>query len=526
MIRWLTRAVCVIGWLVLAAGVIAPLAGMIWAATVPPGITEKTVGLEPAAVLAGRSLLLAGIATCGAVLLGLWPGAVLGSLEGRALAVAWGLVLAPLLIAPQIYAYAWEVATGPQGVFDGWLPSTTSAGPWGGTVRAGLISAGWLWPIVAMIVGAGWRSTGRSVYALAVLDTTPTRAYLRAVLPALRHHTVAAGCLVFAVSLIEYAIPHLTLARVWSTELLLLVDAGAPPRQIMGLAFQVMAVVVVVLAAAAVHLRATAGWAQMDVDDSAESAGRYLGAGWMARVGFSFVCIVTVGVPVIALLTSLRRSDAWVEALSLFARQWTVSLLVAGCVGGLAVALAVATIMLYRASDRRWLRWTAGATLLSAMVPPAALGVGFITVFNQAGPVGELYDRTPIVWCLALAARYGAVAVLIAWLAIGRRTILAVEQARVDGATGVEVLGYVLLPMLAPCLAAAGLVVMLLSMFEVVVTHLVGPVGFPSLAMTLLNHMHYGRDDVVIATSLTACGGGLLATMLCGWLLVRPGRAG
>jgi len=65
---------------------------------------------------------------------------------------------------------------------------------------------------------------------------------------------------------------------------------------------------------------------------------------------------------------------------------------------------------------------------------------------------------------------------------------------------------------------------MLLSLYEVVVTHLVGPVGYPSLAMTLLNHMHYGRDDVVIATSLMACGGGLALTLVCGWLLVRPGR--
>ncbi len=525
MVRWLTIVVCTVGWLVLAAGVVAPLGGMAWSAAVPHAAREASVVLEPAVVLMGRSLLLAAIATGGAILLGVWPGAVLGSAGRRSLPFVWGLVLTPLLIAPQIHAYGWELASGPQGAFGGWVPAATSGGPWAGAVRAGLISACWLWPIIAMIVGAAWRSRGRSVYSLAILDTTPTEAYLRAVLPALRYHLVAACCLVFSVALIEYAIPHLTLSRVWSTELLLLVDAGAPPRQIMALAGQAVLVVVLVLAIAAVSLRATAGWQPVEVDDEAESGGRYLGAGRWARAGFVVVLLVTVGVPVVAMLTSLRKASAWREAFATFSEQWMVSLLVAACVGVLAVALAAATILLYRASGSRWLGWASGASLVSALVPPAALGVGFIAMFNQPGILGDLYDRTPVVWCLSLVARYGAVAVLIAWLALGRRSVAAVEQARVDGATGSQVLGYVLVPMLAPTLVAAAFVVMLLALFEVVVAHLVGPVGFPSLALTLLNHMHYGRDDVVIATSLTACGGGLLVTMLCGWLFVRTGRA-
>jgi len=524
MVRWATMMVCVVGWLVLAGAVVAPLAGMAWAAAFPGGVAERPVVLESAGVLLARSVYLAAIAAAGAILLGLWPGAVLGSANERSLPILWGLVLAPLLIAPQIYAYAWELASGPTGVLHGWLPGAASAGPWSGATRAGLISAGWLWPIVAMMVGAGWRSAGRNVYALAILDTSPAGAYLRAVLPVLRHHLAAAGCLVFAVALIEYAIPHLTLSRVWSTELLLLVDAGAPPRQIVALAMQVTLVVLVLVGAAAVSLRATTAWQAIDVDDAAEQAGRHLGSGRLARAGFVVVWLATVGLPIAAMWASIRRPSAWGEALTLFAREWTVSLAVAACAGLLAVALATGTMMLYRASGSRWLQWAPGASLVSAIVPPAALGVGFIIVFNLPGFLGDLYDRTPVVWCLSLVARYGAVAVLIAWLALGRRSIAAVEQARVDGATSIEVLGYVLLPMLAPSLLAAGLVVMLLSLFEVVVTHLVGPVGYPSLAMTLLNHMHYGRDDVVIATSLTACGGGLVLTLLCGWLLVRPGR--
>ncbi|HSW44297.1 MAG TPA: hypothetical protein VLM89_01870 [Phycisphaerae bacterium] len=521
MVRLLAMLTCGLGWLVLAAGVVAPLAGLAAAAVLPGRLAAQPVILEPWPILMARSLLLAAIATAGAVVLGLWPGAILGSAGHRRLPVVWGLVLAPLLIPPQVYAYAWEVACGPQGVLYGLLPSAASAGPWTGTVRAGLISAAWLWPIVAMVVGAGWRSAGRNVYTLAILDAGPSTAYLRAVLPALRHHLIAAACLVFAVALIEYAIPHLTLSRVCSTELLLLVDAGAPPLQILGLAAKVTLMVLVLLILAAASLRATRAWQPVDVDDAGESDGQSQRPGRLARTGFPVVLLATVGLPVLALFLSLRKAGVWREAMSLFAREWMVSLGVAAGAGVLAVVLAVATVLLYRASDRSWLRWAGGASFLVAVIPPAALGVGFITVFNQPGPAGELYDRTPVVWCLSLVARYGAVAVLIVWLALGRRSIAAVEQARVDGATALDVLGYVLVPMLAPTLLAAGLIVMLLALFEVVVTHLVGPIGYPSLAMTLLNHMHYGRDDVVIATSLTVCAGGLLVTLFCGRLLVR-----
>jgi ABC-type Fe3+ transport system permease subunit len=84
-----------------------------------------------------------------------------------------------------------------------------------------------------------------------------------------------------------------------------------------------------------------------------------------------------------------------------------------------------------------------------------------------------------------------------------------------------DVLAYVSLPMVWPALVAAGLIVAALSMFEVVVTHLVGPLGFPSIALTLLGQMHWGRDDVVITTSLVIVAAGVVATQLCGWLLAR-----
>ena len=70
-------------------------------------------------------------------------------------------------------------------------------------------------------------------------------------------------------------------------------------------------------------------------------------------------------------------------------------------------------------------------------------------------------------------------------------------------------------------LAAAGLIVAVLAMFEVVTSQMLSPVQFPAIALSILNQMHYGRDDMVITTSLMVMVAGILLTQLCGWLLVR-----
>ena len=113
--------VCGVGWLVLAAGVVAPLAGMIQATAGSERIASDLVAVPSGWVLLIRSLALSGVATVGALLLGLLPGAVLGSARGRTLPIVLGLMLAPLLVPPQVYAYAWQQAMVPASPLSAWI---------------------------------------------------------------------------------------------------------------------------------------------------------------------------------------------------------------------------------------------------------------------------------------------------------------------------------------------------------------------------------------------------------------------
>jgi len=521
MVRWLVIMVCVGGWLILVAGVLTPLAGMILAGTDRGNISTQIVAVPSSGTLLIRSLTLSATATIGALLLGLLPAAILGSSGRRTMSVLMGLMLTPLLIPPQVYAYAWGLILAPSGLLGKWLPASESPMLVGGAVRAGLISAGWLWPVAAMILAAGWRRSGRTVYSLAILDTTPTRAFVRAVVPSLRPHLIAAACVTFAVTLIEYAIPHLTLSRVYATELLILVDAGAPAGQVMGMAVQVIAIVLILICLVAWSVRTIADRQSLGTDDEPAK----IRVGYVPWLGSLLIWFISVGVPILVMVLSLRDAAAWREGFTLFAEQWYSSLFVSLTVGLFAVILAVGTIVLCRSTQRRWLRIVARlgalAALFVALMPPAVLGIGLVLIFNRPGFGEYIYGYTPWVWILSLSARYGAVAVLVAWLAIGQRSLLTVDQARTDGADSVDVLTHVLLPMVRPALLAAGLIIVVLSLFEVIVTQLVGPIGFPSIAMALLGQMHYGRDDVVITTSLIVVAAGIIAAQICSWLLLR-----
>ncbi|HOA71952.1 MAG TPA: hypothetical protein PL151_00320 [Phycisphaerae bacterium] len=514
--RAVVLAVCVAGWVVLAGAVAAPLLGAAWAARDPASIATQVVGMPSAGVLAKRSLILSMTACVTALVLGLAPAAVLGTCTRRQWPCLAGLVLAPLIVPPQVYAYAWSLL--PAGPGPRW-----ANGAW----RAGLISGGWLWPIVTLMVAAGYRSTGRAVHRLALLDGSAAQAFLRAVLPSLRLHVVGAAAIVMSLTLIEYAIPHLTLCRVWASELMVLVDIRAPYGQVIRMAAQPMAIVLALLGMTLVVVRGSGYWLPVSDEDATPDVAERLNhaaptaigrMGWLAAAA---VWLGTLGVPVVLMAANLRAPRAWWQGLTTFAGQWPDSLQVSVATGLASVTLAVGTVALWQATGQGLWRWAALASLAVALIPPPALGVGYVVVFNQPGWVGELYADRPVVWILALVGRYGVLAILITWLAIGRRKIAAVEQARVDGANGLDILGHVLLPMLWPSLVCAGVIVTLLALFEVVVTQLTRPPAYGSIAMTILNYMHYGRDDAVITTTLTLVAVGVILAQACAHLLTR-----
>ncbi len=510
---------------VLLAVIVTPLVGVGIAVFDDDAIATDVIQPPAWGTLLARSVVLAGLAGLLAVVLGIAPGWWLATSRPAWRPVWLGLILTPLLLPPQVYAYAWSLAEGALATGGG-----SGFSPWERLLRAGWISAAWLWPVPALLIAQGWRATGRSVLTTALLDTSAGWAFVRAVLPSLRPFLLAGFCVVFAVAMLEYPIPHFSLARVYATELMLLATVNVPFGQIIRWALPGMIAVFAMFMVAAWILRSTDLWGETGEESEMRIVSRWSRSGaWSLRLVAVGVWLIAIGVPLVMMLRRYRRPDVWTAAFSTFREEWLASLMAAGLAGVLAIVMAGGTVLLMRASSARWVRWLARKGVwgmaLTALLPPVVLGIGFVKVVNSSEVSRYLYQSTLVVWSAGLAARYGALVVVILLLAWGRHAREEIEQASVDGANAFRVMGHILLPRMVRPLAAAGLVVALLAMFEVAITQLVGPLVFPSMAVTLLSQMHYGGDDVVIATCLVIMGAGLVLVQICGWLWPRGDQA-
>ena len=497
------------GWLALLASTALPLAGVGQALT-QPATSVGDAATESAGRLAIRSLGLAGGAAVTAAVLGLWPFLCLASAGPRARRWLPALILCPLLIPPQTYAYAWARS-----------PLTM---PIGFTAKSALITGLWLWPVASLLLASGWRREGRAAYSLALLDANPAKAFIRGALPSLRPYWLAAMAAVGVVALLEYAIPHLTsgsFAPVWATELLVLFELAAPAQQIVTMAAQVVLATAILAVIGRWALRTRPGWHAAYAGQE-DAAGRVPGAGKPAWVLAAGVWLLSVALPVGLMLAAIRRPDRCLQAFTLLGPDWLASLGVSAAAAGVSALVAWAVVL---GSPGRWAgRAGAAASLLTMSLPPALLGLGLIQAFNRANFLGTLYTDSPVVWIIGLVGRYAGLAVLVCLLSVGRRAGVLDEQAAVDGAGRLDSVLHVLTPLAWPSLAAGAMLVAALSLFEVVVTQLVRPVGYPSIAMTILGHMHYGRDDVVIAASLAMMIAGVVVSLGVTRLLERGRR--
>ena len=324
--------------------------------------------------------------------------------------------------------------------------------------------------------------------------------------------------MVFAIALIEYPIPHMSQARVCATELQVLVELRASGGQLARTAMTPTLLMAGCMVFAIRHRRRAAAWQALEaeVDESEVGVGTV-----RLAVLTTIVWLVTVGTPAGALLLRMHDWTSWTSVIGQFSEEWGTSLAVSMGAGILSVLLSMAVVWFPAGSGRSPRVWAWLPVVVAALVPPTILGLGFIAIFNRSAIVQGLYVQTAWVWMLALTARYGLIAMLIAWVTVGRRGIVLAEQARVDGAWPAAIVTSVLIPTWWPAMLAGGLIVGMLSLFEVAVTQMVAPVAYRSISLTLLNLMHYGRDDIVIAGSLLSMIAGCVIAQVVARLCTR-----
>jgi ABC-type Fe3+ transport system permease subunit len=489
------------------------------------GLTPRRWGilLRTVAVAAGAALVALSIGAALAV------GIVSRRSWKRAL-TRW-LCLVVLLTPPYIYGYAWSLPLLPGGLnvgpvlggsVQGWLAT------WG---RALLCLGTWLAPVAAWILALGWQRAAAPAQRLARLDAPEWRGLRRAALGALWPWVLLAGSVCTLLALTEYSVCHLCLLQTWNTEVLAAAQGAPYAGAATVLAWPLLVMVAGLVALTQLQTRRLA--TASEVADQLAADAWTLGGGGAgsSRGNFAIwlVGLAVIGAPFGLLLLQLNEWRAFVTVWQVYPADWPLTLLSAGMSGLFAVILGFGVAALlsrpgpHRAkvdSPRSGLMLIAvgSLTIVGLVLPPAVLGDAFSAAFVQWAarfePLASVGDHWPVVSLLGFA-RYAALAFAAAALAVPHRDSLR-EAAELDGASWVQGLLRVTWPRVWPGLLSAGVLVSVLSLTEVAATQMVRPPNVPNLAVTLLNAIHFGRQDQVIAQCLYVV---LLVGAACGGLL-------
>jgi ABC-type Fe3+ transport system permease subunit len=218
---------------IVVAVIVYPALALVWRA--PPVTAVATSPLDFSLSLWLRSAGLAAGGAAGAILLGLVGAVVVAGLGGKR-GDGWraGVIVAPLLFPPMIYAFGWNRL----------LPLP---GEWACVA----VWATWAWPVAALLLGSAWRATGRDRWEAALLVTSRWRAIVDVVFPMLWRPALVCFCVLFAFFLGDYAVPHACGLIVGATELLLAAESAAHPAAVLGAAMPAAGAILTALALAA-----------------------------------------------------------------------------------------------------------------------------------------------------------------------------------------------------------------------------------------------------------------------------------
>jgi ABC-type Fe3+ transport system permease subunit/DNA-binding beta-propeller fold protein YncE len=488
-----------------------PLSWMVWQVLSNPHVLRDAWPDWFRLKLLGRTLLYNGATALMATAMGLPVGIVLG--RGRSIIARslWVLLPVTLLLPSLAYAYGWsqffrliDVHMIPAGPMD--------------AARCAWSLATWLWPVPATMIALALRRLDTHLQLQALLDGRLWRITLRELAGVAA--SAAMICTILAVQ--EFSVYEPTGISVIATETRMVFETGAfsspdnpitaplqggaevlgspdqAARAAASLATTLPLLLVVAALATAVYFGTRGLSIAEEIDPGAWPNVLDARGGWTALA--VLVVIVAVIVPTASLVLSLKIHRSPAEVWSEFSPQIFGTIFIGALSGIVALALAA---------------WSAvarprGITLLLALVTflvgGQLIAIALIRLYNRPG-LSWMYNAAPVV-VMAYLARYGWVA-----LAAGRSTWSPRwrglrDLAAVDGAGPVAIAAGVVWPIAWPVLAAAGVLIMALSLTEVPATLLLSPQRPPVLTPMLMTWVHMLRYDPMIEASL------LLMTMV------------
>jgi ABC-type Fe3+ transport system permease subunit len=433
--------------------------------------------------LLANSLLVASASAGLALLLGFMVALFAASTPRPARRLLLVGAIAVLALPSFLVTNCWIDLLGTNGVLPRWLPMNIFS-------LAGVI---WilvlmLWPIPALAIWSAWQKLEPIHFEI---DSALHGFKLIKVLlwPAAKSVTFIGTAVVFALALNNFAVPAILQVKVFPAEVWVQFNTNLDALAALQLSWPMILVPIAVL----VFIRpAEFPWLRETEGDFARVLQRQLGGKWLATTRMISGCVVALALfAPLAQLAANRRT--WLEFLPASTAGFpalTNSLVYAGSAAVLTVAIG---LLLARVRALGW-------TWLFFLVPGVLLGIGALTAFNRPGL--EFFSRTAAIVIALLVVRHLGLA-----RSIGRTALLSLDtklldSARLDGAAGATLFRRIVLPQIAPQVAAAAYIVYVLCLWDVETILLVIPPGGETLALRIFNLLHYGHNAHVNALCL------------------------
>jgi len=493
-ISLLSRTVACALWL---AGVGVPLVFiLVWAVTCDETVTSV---MSDWPSLVGRSMALASGIAVAAVALGLIPAYVLAN--HRHPHWVLGCLILPLVLPRYVLYYAWSLLLHPTGV----LGAFFTQHPAGARVLANSITVGtltlWYWPLAALLMAQGWRLIDRSVWDSVALDVMPGQRIWSVTLPLMWRAGALAFTVCFLWVLSEFTTFHLSGLRTIGSELAVVYELTGSTGAVARMAWPVILPAII----GALALTCAAGRWHSSARE--ESALQPVSRG--AMVFSAVLWCLSLGCPVILLLSHVRSLDPFVQFLTLHSDDLVWSLVVAFCAAG--VACLLSAIPQWVGKTSRWV--VTGSLFLVLFLPASVLAVALLKMVTVVPWLRGLRLSWVLV-AMGQGIRFAGVGLLVRQLLRSTCRQDLNEVAALDGATGLSRWWHVDLPCTWSLVVAIGLLMMMFSLTELSATMVLLPPGVPSFAQRLLNQMHYARDPHVIASCLILLGTFTLLTLV------------
>jgi len=458
--------------------------------------------------LLARTLLYNGSAALIATLIALPAGIVLGRGRGFFAAALWFVLPISLLLPSLAFAYGWKqffrminADFEPAGLVD--------------TLRCIWTLASWLWPIPAGVMGISLRRMDAHVQEQALLDGAMWRITLRQ----LAAPIIVSLCAVMVLAVQEFAVYEPTGISVVATEVRMVFETGAfsspdnPITQQLGQtgpagatadqpARAAAAVATSIpLLACVVVLTIVGAWcagrfgASDQIDVGRHRSHALDARRWWIAVAW-LVLFVAAVLPMASMILALKRRLSPVDIWDEFSPQASGSLIIALVTGVVALIIALTSTI-------RPARFVIAIAVMSFLIGGQLLAIALIRIYNHHW-LRWIYNGLPII-TMAYIARFGWLALVAGRSTWSRPWRQIRDIAALDGAGRLRTARAIVWPIAAPILAAAGVLVMILSLTEVPATVLLSPQHPQPLIPMMMTWVHLQRNDAMIEASMLLC---------------------